>query len=270
MRKILVPAAGLGTRFYPFTEAVPKELLPLMNRPVASYLLDEFMQAGFDDLVVVVSDHKKSFEDYAAHYWVGAQRDAVRSMVSIRQSGPFGLGHAVWSARAVYHDEFVAIALPDNIFLTEPVPWHLMLERAQRTGGGVIGVSEVAPEAVSRYGIAVGSDFDQEGFFSITEMVEKPAKGRVRSRYAIAGRYVLPFTIFQALTSVRCGVGNEIQLTDALQQLMMAGVPFYAYPLPGLFLDIGTPEGWLEANIMIGAGHSPSATARKTFTLKEQ
>jgi UTP--glucose-1-phosphate uridylyltransferase len=250
MPKVLIPAAGLGTRFYPFTKAVPKELIPVFNRPVIDYIIDELKNSGFEHIVSIVSKSKKQFEDYLEAVWLCEGNDNS-TLTFVRQPKPKGLGHAIWSARNCYKNEFVPIALPDNILYGSEKLLLEMYKVAQENNASVIAVQEVDLEHVSSYGIISVEDINFEKFTLITDIIEKPQIEVSPSRLAVVGRYVLDSEIFKILSGLSAGVGGEIQLTDAILALIKNGKKVMAYRAESQFLDTGTPEGWMIANRVV-------------------
>ncbi|MCK4499001.1 UTP--glucose-1-phosphate uridylyltransferase [Candidatus Babeliales bacterium] len=250
IKKILIPAAGFGTRFAPFTQAVPKELLPLLNVPVIDYVLKEAFDAGLKDVVSIVSGAKKSFEDHVEAL-VAAKQNG--NAFFVRQREQKGLGHAVWCARGCYFDELVPVMLPDNIFVGGHTPFEAMIPFAQKHGVSIIAVQEVAADQVEKYGIADVGKMVDGNIFQLNRVVEKPRRDKSPSNLAIVGRYILHSDIFVCLEKTSQGFGGEYQLTDAIQLLIDSGRPVYAYKIQSKFCDVGTPSGWLETVLAIAS-----------------
>ncbi|MFC1854730.1 UTP--glucose-1-phosphate uridylyltransferase [Candidatus Dependentiae bacterium] len=247
--KALIPAAGLGTRFYPFTKAVPKELLPILSTPIIDFILEEISEAGIKNVVSVVSDVKKSFSDHVREMTLLQER---ANPFFVKQDKPEGLGHAVWCARGCFEkDELISILLPDNIFIGPgkklACPLKKMLELSEKHDASIIAVKEIDERKSDQYGIVSFFEELETGVFSLNGVVEKPCESKAPSNLAIVGRYVLHSDIFRFLENAKSGFGHEIQLTDAIQGLMDAGHKVLAYKVRSRFLDVGTPSGWLDA-----------------------
>lgn len=261
--KCLFPAAGLGTRFLPATKDIPKEMLPLVDRPIISYGVEEAIAAGCTDMVIVTSRSKRCIEDYFDRTWelekILAERgkkeylELVQKIPQVarfaytRQAEPLGLGHAVLCGEAFCEDQYFGVILPDDVMIARPSVLAQLISVQEQLGGSVIALEEVPEEETSRYGI-VEADMVQEGIFRIENLVEKPAKGTAPSNLAVMGRYVLSPRIFAILKDVQPGAGGEIQLTDALKQLLREE-PLWGVVYKGQRLDCGTQKGWLHANI---------------------
>ena len=230
--KCVFPVAGLGTRFLPVTKELAKEMLPLVNRPIISYGVEEAIASGCDEIIMITGRAKRSLENYFDRSFeleellksrgkMELYEEMVRisnmaEILFIRQREPLGLGHAVLCAEPVCKNEYFAVALPDDVFINDSEPVISQLIKVhEKMGGSVIALEEVAPENVSRYGI-VKSQFEIEpGLHKIIDMTEKPKLEDAPSNLAIMGRYVLSPTIFEILKNQNAGAGGEIQLTDA-------------------------------------------------------
>jgi len=262
VRKAVIPAAGLGTRFLPATKAVPKELLPIVDIPTIQYIVAEAVAAGVRDVIIVsargketIVDHfdvSKELETFLAEKGKLALRDEMRaiarmaSVISVRQQEPLGLGHAVLCARDVVGDEPFVVMLGDDI-IDAAVPGAKQLADCYaRHGLGTIALMEVPPEETSMYGIAAGTPLDARTM-RIDRLVEKPRKDPP-SNLAVIGRYVLPPRIFDLLEEVKPGVGGEIQLTDALAMLAREE-GLLGYRFEGERYDAGDRLGYLKANV---------------------
>jgi UTP--glucose-1-phosphate uridylyltransferase len=276
VRTAVLPVAGLGTRFLPATKAVPKEMLPIVDRPAVQYVVEEAVRAGLDDVLFVTAMGKSAVEDHfdrrldleAALEDKGRTEDleAVRALASlasvhsVRQPEPLGLGHAVLMAAGhVGRDESFAVLLGDDLLEPDSTFLARMIATHERTGAAVIALLEVEdPEALSQYGVvsvAPPSGDDVPGEVRITDLVEKPAPGSAPSNLAIIGRYVLPGAIFDVLERTAPGRGGEIQLTDALRTLAAQG------PLIGVVLDeprhdAGDRLGFLKATVAFAASRA--------------
>ena len=261
--KCLFPVAGLGTRFLPATKETPKEMLPLIDRPIIHYGVEEAVSSGCGDVIFVTGRGKRSIEDYFDRSWEledllerRGKDDLCRLVRDItqmarfsyvRQSEPLGLGHAVLCGELMCQDGPFGVILPDDVMRGDPPVMKQLIDVHERHGGSVIALEEVSPEDTSRYGIVAADDVGN-GVFRLKDMVEKPVAGRAPSRYAIMGRYVLSPTIFEELRSLNPGAGGEYQLTDALRSLLLRE-PIWGYLYRGKRLDCGTKQGWLRATI---------------------
>jgi len=267
VRKAVIPVAGLGTRFLPATKSMPKEMLPIVDRPVIHYAVEEAMEAGIEEIVFVTGRNKSSIEDYfdlqpelieaLTKAGKSAQVESLRDMLPragnityTRQQEPLGLGHAVWCARAVVGNEPFAVLLPDMV--SHGVRGCLAGVKAiyEQTGGNVIAVEQCDPSETGKYGIVGKGDAAGDGF-RITSMVEKPSPEKAPSNFYISGRYIIQPEIFDILEKQERGAGNEIQLTDAMVRLA-GDQAFYAYPYDGETFDCGSKLGFIEATIAFG------------------
>jgi UTP--glucose-1-phosphate uridylyltransferase len=265
VRTAVFPVAGLGTRILPATKAMPKEMLPVVDRPLIQYAVDEAREAGIEHFVFVtgrgkemIADHfDKSFELEQALLKKG--RTAVVEELTrdqlpagqasfTRQQEPLGLGHAVWCARELVGDEPFALLLPDMLFKASPGVLTQMMAAYVANGGNVVAVEEVDPSEVSSYGI-VGRGEGTDDAFAITAMVEKPKPEDAPSNLIISGRYILQPDIFPLLGRGIRGAGGEIQVTDAMQSLMEAQ-PFTGVRYSGQSFDCGSKVGYLTANVL--------------------
>jgi len=266
VRKAVIPAAGLGTRFLPATKAVPKEMLPIVDVPTIQLVIDEAVRAGIHDIIVVNGRHKGAIEDHFDHAYelehtlrergktqLADEMAAIANMVrlhSVRQKQPLGLGHAVLSAReAVGADEAVAVLLGDDLVDNDRDPAIAQLARVyEETGAGAVMIMEVPAGQEHMYGIVAG-DFVQPGRMKIEKMVEKPKPGTAPSRWSIVGRYVLPPAIWGHLETTKPGAGGEIQLTDGLAELAKSPAGLYGVVVEGVRHDAGDKLGYLRANL---------------------
>ncbi|HQF30022.1 MAG TPA: UTP--glucose-1-phosphate uridylyltransferase GalU [Hyphomicrobiales bacterium] len=264
IRKAVFPVAGLGTRFLPATKAMPKEMLTVVDRPLIQYVVDEAREAGIEHFVFVTGRNKTVIED---HFDVQVELELTlnergktialeelrRDMPLpgqtsyTRQQAPLGLGHAVLCARELIGNEPFALLLPDVLIQGEKGCLAQMIEAYNASGGNVIAVEETEPEKTSSYGV-VGVGEGDDRVFSITEMVEKPEPGTAPSNLIITGRYILQPEIFPLLLRQERGTGGEIQLTDAMIQLMKTQ-PFTGVRFEGRTFDCGSKSGFLAANV---------------------
>ncbi len=262
IRKAVFPVAGLGTRVLPATKSIPKELLPVIDRPVIQYVVDEAREAGIEHFVFVTGRGKSAIEDYFDHAYeletqlkaknkldilasVEASRLPAGSSSFLRQQAPLGLGHAVWCARDVIGNEPFAVLLPDVIVKGKPSGLKQMADAFEKVGGNIIAVDPVPQDRVSAYGVIAPKSRDGR-LISMSGMVEKPPIATAPSNLAITGRYILQPEIFGLLAKQGAGAGGEIQLTDAMDRLMEIQ-PFYAYEFEGSVHDCGNKTGYFEA-----------------------
>jgi len=265
VRKAVIPAAGLGTRFLPATKAVPKEMLPIVDVPTIQLVIDEAVRAGITDVVVINGRGKHAIEDHFDHAYElehtlrerGSRElaDAMTKisslvrLISVRQKQPLGLGHAVLCAREAVGDEAFAVLLGDDLIDNDDDPGIAQLIRVHaETGAAAISIMEVPAGKEHMYGIVAG-DRDAHGRMRIREMVEKPKPGTAPSRWAIVGRYVLPSAVWPHLAATKPGAGGEIQLTDALRELAGSGPGMYGVVVDGTRHDAGDKLGYLRANL---------------------
>ncbi|MCA6259062.1 MAG: UTP--glucose-1-phosphate uridylyltransferase [Phenylobacterium sp.] len=264
VRKAVLPVAGLGTRVLPAAKVTPKEMLNVVDRPILSYIIEEGRAAGIEHFVFVTGRGKGAIEDYFDHHveleaqleakgkldiLADVRRDLPKpgEMSFVRQMAPLGLGHAVWCARDIIGDEPFAVMLPDSPMMAEPAALAQAIAAFEQVGGNIV-VVEPAPEGQAhKYGI-VALDGQAGRLNRMTGMVEKPAPGTEPSNLFISGRYVLQPEIFERLARHRKGAGGEIQLTDAMADLM-ADQPFYALEYEGTTYDCGDKLGLLRANV---------------------
>jgi UTP--glucose-1-phosphate uridylyltransferase len=264
VRKAVLPVAGLGTRVLPGAKVTPKEMLNVVDRPILSYIIEEGRAAGIEHFVFVTGRGKGAIEDYFDHHveleaqleakgkldiLADIRRDLPQpgEMSFVRQMAPLGLGHAVWCARDIIGDEPFAVMLPDMLMMAEPAALAQATAAFDKVGGNIV-VVEPAPEGQAhKYGI-VALDGQSGRLNRMTGMVEKPAPGTEPSNLFISGRYVLQPEIFDRLAKHRKGAGGEIQLTDAMADLM-ADQPFHALEYEGTTYDCGDKLGLLRANV---------------------
>ncbi|OPB31222.1 UTP--glucose-1-phosphate uridylyltransferase GalU [Bartonella sp. AR 15-3] len=265
IRKAVFPVAGLGTRFLPATKTVPKEMLTIVDKPVIQYVVDEAREAGIEHFIFVTGRNKAVIEDYfdaqVELYTTLAACERTEELEHLknlqlqpgmtsftRQQQPLGLGHAVWCARELVGKEPFALLLPDMLMQTKENCLSEMMHLYEKTGGGnIIAVQECDHEEVCKYGI-VGKGKQVANGFEITQMVEKPAIEKAPSNLYINGRYILQPEIFDILTDQKQGTGNEIQLTDAMVQLLNEQA-FFGFQLDGCTFDCGSKIGFIEANV---------------------
>lgn len=263
VRKAIIPAAGLGTRFLPATKAMPKEMLPIVDKPTIQYIVEEAVESGIEDIIIVTGKGKRAIEDHFDNAWELEQNlaekgkfdllDKVRyssnlaNIHYIRQKEPLGLGHAVWCARNFIGDEPFAVLLGDDIVQNDPPCLKQLIDQYEETHSSVIGVQEVPEDETHRYGIIAPAS--KEGRrYQVEKFVEKPKQGTAPSNLAIIGRYLLTPEIFMFLDKQEKGAGGEIQLTDAIQQLNQIQRVF-AYQFEGKRYDVGEKLGFIQSQI---------------------
>lgn len=264
IRKAVFPVAGLGTRFLPATKSIPKELLPVVDRPLIQYAVDEAREAGIDQLIFVTGRGKGAIEDYfdIAYELEATMAARGKSLVAlagtrftpgealfVRQQDPSGLGHAVWCARHIVGDEPFAVLLPDELMVGPPGCLKAMVEAYERVGGNVIAGYEVPDNETDRYGVVKPGRIDGD-LVEVVGLVEKPPLGTAPSRLMIPGRYILQPEVMTILGDQARGAGGEIQLTDAMAQLI-GRQPFHAYKFVGRRFDCGNQAGFVTANIAL-------------------
>lgn len=266
VRKAVITAAGWGTRFLPLTKSQPKEMLPLLNKPLIQYSVEEAVACGAELVVIVTSLGKKTMEDYFDRSFELEQileRQGKTELVKeirrlssladicyVRQKEQLGLGHAVLTAKKVVGDEPFILFLPDDIFERGEMVLKQMLSIYEGRQASVISVREVGEEEVGRYGV-IKATKAADRVYEVQDLVEKPGPGEAPSRLAIMGRYVLAPEIFAALEKTPPGRNGEIQITDALKQLCRKQ-GLYAYEFDGELYDAGSLSGWLKTTVALG------------------
>lgn len=275
IRKAVLPVAGLGTRVLPATKAIPKELLPVVDRPVIQYVVDEALEAGIEHIIFVTGRGKGAIEDYFDHSYeleaqlkaknkgdilaaVEASRLPAGASSFVRQQAPLGLGHAVWCARDVIGNEPFAVLLPDVIVKGKPSGLKQMVDAFGKVGGNIVAVDPVPEDRVSAYGVIAPKSRDGR-LIAMSGMVEKPPRESAPSNLAITGRYILQPEIFDLLAKQGAGAGGEIQLTDAMARLMELQ-DFFAYEFEGSVHDCGNKTGYFEA-VLAHALDNPDTAA---------
>lgn len=280
IRKAVFPVAGLGTRFLPATKTVPKEMLPIVDRPLIQYAVDEAVEAGCDTLVFVTNRYKHAVADYFDKAYELEQKlersgkheqlELVRNVlpegvraVFVTQAEALGLGHAVLCAKSVIGDEPFAVLLPDDLIWNRNGDGALkqMADHAEANGVGAIAVQDVPREQTASYGIVETGDFSNRSG-AIRRMVEKPKPGEAPSTLAVVGRYILPGAIFEHLEKTGRGAGGEIQLTDAIASLL-GERQIDAYRFRGTRFDCGTHIGLVEATIRFALDHEKISDAAR-------
>jgi len=264
VRKAVFPVAGMGTRFLPATKAMPKEMLPVVDKPLIQYAVEEAYAAGIREMIFVTGRHKRAIDDHFDMAYelereledAGKQAllEVVRSVkpddmvcIAVRQARALGLGHAVLCAEPLVAGEPFAVLLADDLMVGTPPVMAQMTALFAERGSSIVAVQEVPPEHTRRYGIVAG-DFVRDDLMEVHEFVEKPAPEVAPSNWGVAGRYVLTPEVFDQIRAQPRGVGGEIQLTDGIAGLM-ASQKVYAFRYAGTRYDCGSKEGFLEATV---------------------
>ncbi|MCB0326678.1 MAG: UTP--glucose-1-phosphate uridylyltransferase [Bdellovibrionales bacterium] len=268
IRQVVIPAAGLGTRFLPATKVIPKELLPILEKPALTYVIEELAASGIEEIILVLHPIKETIFDYFSMGGFVEQKLRERnqgdklhdlhSVVSrlsfkkVYQSEPLGLGHAVLCAKEYIEDDYFAVVLPDDLVHSERPCLGQMMDSFVSSPRSMIAVEKVEREKSSAYGMVQTSGDTGKNCFPIQGLVEKPAPQDAPSQWGVIGRYLLSKKVFDVLEHTPRGAISEIQLTDALQSMIARGEPFDAFSFEGRRLDIGQPLGFLKANITMG------------------
>jgi UTP--glucose-1-phosphate uridylyltransferase len=270
VRKAIFPVGGLGTRFLPATKAMPKEMLPVVDKPLIQYAVEEASAAGIEDFIFVTGRGKSAIEDHFDYshelQQTLVERNKTKELESIanllpipgqvvylRQQEPLGLGHAVWCARRLVEDEPVAVLLADDLIKSETPCLKQMVQAYERTGGNIVAVMDVPREHTSRYGV-LRPGRDDGRLVEVKGLVEKPKPADAPSTACVIGRYILQPEIFRELDRQETGAGNEIQLTDAMARLI-GRQPFHGLRFEGRRFDCGDKAGFVEANIAFALAH---------------
>ena len=269
VRKAVIPAAGLGTRMLPATKTVPKEMLPMVDKPVIQYIIEEAVASGIEDILIVTNRAKSAMDDYFDYYpelevrlnQAGKDQELMEvrraadlaNIFYVRQKETRGLGHAIGRARRFVGDEPFAVLLGDDIMRAEKPVTRQLVEAAEKYDASAVGVQQVTAEAISRYSSVKISPLEPR-IFSVSDMNEKPSPEQMFSNYAILGRYVLTPDIFDILEHMKPGYGGEIQLTDGLRELCQAS-RMVAVDFEGRRYDTGNLNGFLEATIDFALDH---------------
>jgi len=281
IRTAVFPVAGLGTRFLPATKAIPKEMLPIIDRPLIQYAVDEAREAGIEQLVFVTGRGKTSIVEHfdTAYELESTMKERNKALdildptrilpgnlVTVRQQVPLGLGHAIWCARAIVGNDPFAIFLPDELMIGEPGCMKQMVEAYNEVGGNLISVLEVPREEVSSYGVIAPGK--QDG--SLTEvlgLVEKPKVEAAPSNLIISGRYILQPEVMGVLDNQEKGAGGEIQLTDAMAR-MIGTQPFHAVTFAGRRYDCGSKVGFVEATLALALARPDMAEETRAMVTR--
>ncbi|WP_240415336.1 UTP--glucose-1-phosphate uridylyltransferase GalU [Paenibacillus periandrae] len=258
VKKAIIPAAGLGTRFLPATKAMPKEMLPIINKPTIQYIVEEAIESGIEDIIIVTGKGKRAIEDHFDNAFElesklletgklemlrEIQRSAKVEIHYIRQKEPKGLGHAVWCARRFIGNEPFGVLLGDDIVTSKVPCLKQLIDQYESSENSVIGVQKVPSDMTHRYGI-INPGRQQDRLYQVNDFVEKPEPGTAPSNLAIMGRYVFSPKIFEFLELQEKGAGGEIQLTDAIQKLNQIE-QVLAYQFDGIRFDVGERLGYI-------------------------
>ena len=281
VRKAVFPVAGLGTRFLPATKAIPKELLPVVDRPLIQYAVDEAREAGIEELIFVTGRGKTAIVE---HFDTAFELEATMeereksldvldptrvkpgNLVTVRQQVPLGLGHAIWCARAIVGDEPFAIFLPDELMIGSPGCMKQMVNAYNDVGGNLISVLEVPQEEVSRYGV-IAPGVQSGSLTEVRGLVEKPNVEDAPSNLIISGRYILQPEVMRTLETQEAGAGGEIQLTDAMAK-MIGTQPFHAVTFAGRRFDCGSKLGFVEATLALALEREDMGEEVRAMALK--
>ncbi|MEW6057780.1 MAG: UTP--glucose-1-phosphate uridylyltransferase GalU [Bdellovibrionota bacterium] len=263
VKKAVIPAAGLGTRFLPATKSIPKEMIPIIDKPMIQYIIEECVHAGIEDIILITARGKDSIVDHFDHSFeveetlrqkkksdlleVTENVSKMANIIAVRQKQPLGLGHAVLAARQVVGDEPFAVLLGDDLIVSEVPCIKQLINVFEERETSVIGVMKVPKKEVSKYGIIGGKRITDQ-LYTVTEMVEKPQPEHSPSQLACPGRYVLTPDVFEFIAETTPGRGGEIQLTDALARLAVEE-GLLAYLFDGRRYDTGDKLGFIEATI---------------------
>jgi UTP--glucose-1-phosphate uridylyltransferase len=279
VRKAVFPVAGMGTRFLPATKAIPKEMLPVVDKPLIQYAVEEAIAAGIDHFIFVTGKAKTAIEDHfdlAHEVETKLKESGKTSQVSVvngwvpkpgqiaytRQPAPKGLGHAVWCARDLVGDEPFAVLLADDFILSDTPCLKQMVDAHAKVGGSIVSVMEVPRDQTGRYGV-LDIASEKGKLVSVRGVVEKPKPADAPSNLCIVGRYILHPDVFGYLENQGLGAGNEIQLTDSFRPLIESGSPFHGLRFEGKRYDCGEKVGWLEANIAVALTRADTSEPMK-------
>jgi len=278
VRKAVFPVGGLGTRFLPATKAIPKEMLPVVDKPLIQYAVDEAREAGIEQMIFVTGRGKSAIEDHFDIAYelettlnqrgksldsIAATRFRAGDVTYVRQQEPIGLGHAIWCARHIVGDEPFAIFLADELMSGEPGCMKQMVEAYDQVGGNIVCGYEVPDDQTHNYGV-VDPGAENGPLVEVKGLVEKPPQGTAPSNLMIPGRYILQPEVMRVLENQERGAGNEIQLTDAMAQ-MIGDQPFHAYRFGGRRFDCGSKAGFINANIALALDHADIADDVRAF-----
>jgi UTP--glucose-1-phosphate uridylyltransferase len=282
VRKAIIPAAGLGTRFLPATKSVPKEMLPIVDRPIILFIVEEAVRAGIEDIVIVQGRHKTAIEDFfdvsyelqdkltkdGKKDWVDSllKIQSLANIISIRQHEAAGLGHAVQCSKPIVGDEAFAVLLGDEIMMAteqQKTVTEILVNGYNSTSLSSVAIMQVPQSEVSKYGIAEATE-SAPGSYKISKVIEKPAPGQTQSRWALPGRYVFDSKIYSYIENTKPGKGGEIQLTDAMSMLIQKQ-GLMGFEFDSKRYDAGDKFGYLQANIEVALQHPQLAEQMKVY-----
>ncbi|MCK5632448.1 UTP--glucose-1-phosphate uridylyltransferase [bacterium] len=265
INKVIIPAAGLGTRFLPWTKAVPKEMLPLLDKPAIQYIIEECLTSQITNFSIVNSKSKQALESHFDSNTnlelILKERNKTNLIAStekifrhanftyVRQTEPLGLGHAIWTARNTIGKEYFGVILPDELFFAKNPGIKQLIDIARQERASVIAVQEVPMNSVSSYGIIGIKKQITPKLFQVSQLIEKPKQKEAPSNLAIIGRYVLSHKLFNSLEKITPYATEELQLTDGINHMLKHGEKVFAYKIQGSRYDIGKPIGWIKAII---------------------
>lgn len=271
IRKAIIPAAGLGTRFLPATKAQPKEMLPIVDKPTIQYIVEEAVASGIEDILIITGRNKRAIEDHFDHNMElellldSKGNSELLNMIQnisdfvdihyVRQKQPKGLGHAVYCARKFIGNEPFAVLLGDDVIVSEKPCLKQLMDIYSELGGSILGVQRVARDLVSKYGIVEPNEEINERTLQVQNLVEKPDIDSAPSNIAVLGRYIIEPEIFEILENTSPGSGGEIQLTDALKELARVN-KVYAHIFEGKRYDVGDKMGFLQATVEFALARS--------------
>lgn len=289
IRKAVIPAAGLGTRLLPATKAQPKEMIAIVDKPALQYLIEELIESGIEEILIITGRNKSSIENHFDYSFelektleekekiellkIVNDISKMSNIYYVRQKKPLGLGHAVSCAKSFVGDEPFLVLLGDDIIYTDknkgelPVSKQLM-NRYEELQGMILGVQKVPKNDVNKYGIIKSLNYIDDDTMEVEDFVEKPAIIEAPSQFAVLGRYILEPEIFRYLENLKPGKNGEIQLTDAILNMKKDGLKLYAYDFKGIRYDIGNKMGIYKANIEFGLRH-PEISEKVKKYLKE-
>lgn len=281
VRKAVVPAAGWGTRFLPITKSIPKEILPLVDKPIIQYAVEECAACGIELIIIITSQGKAAIEDYfdrsvgLEHILEQRGKEDLLAKIShladlpnicfVHQKELLGLGHAILSTKDVVGKEPFVVILPDDLFEQRELVLKKMLKIFDEYQGSVVALKRVEPDEIARYGIIKPKKV-AKNVYQVMDMVEKPEPSKAPSNLAIMGRYVLTPEVFQELQSTNFGVGGEIQVTDGLKRLLQRQAIF-GYEIEGDYYDAGTIPGWIKATIAMALKHPEIGPELKDYLI---
>ncbi|MDZ4678233.1 MAG: UTP--glucose-1-phosphate uridylyltransferase GalU [Oligoflexia bacterium] len=282
IKKAVIPVAGLGTRFLPATKAVPKEMLPIVDRPIILHVVEEAIAAGIEDIIFVTGRHKTAIEEFFDHNYEledtlerQGKKDLLEltkrisnmvNVISVRQKNPKGLGHAVLAAKSIVGNSPFAVLLGDEVMDGSPTVTQQLAKVYETEGLSTVAVMEIPKEDVKKYGIVKVAPHKNKKTFKILDVVEKPNPQDAPSRWALPGRYVFSPDIFKYLEETKPSKGGEIQLTDAMTKLA-AKEGLLAYAFDGLRFDAGDKLGYIGVNLEFALRHPEIGTATRQYVL---